>query len=230
MIKRIYYILKQRIHAYAYKRINKRNQIGYVLMLHDISNDGGDYSITKDNFIKLIDNNDFCLIEELKQGNKAKYVLTFDDAFENVYYIARNVLSKLQIPYYIFICVEYIDKEGYLSNSQIKEMVKDGYCHLGSHLLHHKLARFMSEEELTKELIESKDYLEKTYNTKVDYLAFPYGSMYACSKSNIEKAKRYYKYVFTTIPIPCNEEYINEYAYPRININDKTASKGELSV
>ena len=57
----------------------------------------------------------------------------------------------------------------------------------------------------------------------VSSFAFPYGSMYACSKDNIKTAKELFDYIFMTYNLPYNEEYEN--VIPRININDSTYKK-----
>ena len=227
IIYRLYYILKQRAIVFFDKVIKRRGN-KFVLMLHQIDNTGGEYSISKTNFKKMIEGKKFLTLKSFSFFEEKSYLLTFDDVDESVYDLAIGVLEEKDIPYYLFLCVEYINKEGYLNEKQIKRLLKNKNCHIGSHLLHHKLARKMQKEELVKELSDSKRYLEETFGIQVDSVAFPYGSMYACGDDEFNLAKKYYKYIFTTVPTPCRNEHFERNVMPRININNKTFTRREI--
>ena len=223
MIKRLFYILKQRL--YLFKNRNTENQ-GKIYMFHEIEDIDDTYAISKDNFIELINNKRIVDIETLiKEKNKDNIVITFDDAYASVYNNLFPILKEKKIPYYIFICEEYLNKDKYLNEDMIKEMLKDSNCILGSHNLKHELSRFVDEETLKNNLIKSKKDLEAIFNVKINTFAFPYGSMYAVSDNNIELAKKIYDYIFMTYPLPYNQA--NENIIPRININNNNY-KGEL--
>lgn len=194
-------------------------------MFHNVLDDSDTYSISKNNFEKMIwylnDNKKIVGVDELINNlDRDNVVITFDDAYASVYHEAYPILKELNIPYYIFICLEYLDKDDYLSTSMIKEMLKDSKCILGSHSLRHELSRYKSDSELQNELLESKEYLEKQFNVSINCFAFPYGSKYAVSDSNIEVAKVIFDNVFTTYPLSYNKEFGN--LIPRININNNS--------
>ncbi len=196
-------------------------------MFHEIngSNGCGLYSVSKDNFAKVvdyIDDNNLCSMIDCIKDNK-KIVVTFDDAYESVYLYARPILKEKNIPYYIFLCNELIDTEKYLKTKQIEEMIDDGNCIVGSHLYRHKMSRFIKEENLEKMMIDSKMELENKFKINIDCFAFPYGSFYAVSKKNISIAKKYFKYIFTTIPLNYSKRYGN--VFPRYNMNDNEIQK-----
>ena len=220
-VKRLYYIALQRVYTFFQR---KRSNDKKAYMIHKISEEQDIYSISKKNFLKLIEihENEFITIEELVKGTKG-IVLTFDDAFDSVYYLAHPVLKDKGIPYYIFICNEFINKQGYLSKKMIHEILSYEKCYLGSHSYYHKLSREMSKEAFRESLEKSKLELERDFSRTINYYAFPYGSLYACSNINVKEAKNLFDYIFTTIPIPyCVDDHK---VIPRFNINDKFTVK-----
>lgn len=222
MIKRLFYIFKQKL--YVIKNKNNPCQ-GMVYMFHNVNEEYGTYSISKDNFNNFInwalENKNVVDINQLtREKDNNNVVITFDDAFESVYQNAYPILKEKNIPYYIFICNEFIDKDGFLKTNMIKEMLESSKCIIGSHSMKHILHRF--EKEANNYIEESKKALEMKFNTSIDTFAFPYGSMYACSDENIEIAKMNYKNICLTYPLSYNENY--DYI-PRINMNDKVFKK-----
>lgn len=225
MFKRLFYILKQR----AYVFLNKNAKLeGKVYMFHKVNNDCDTYSIKKDNFdefIKyLINNKKIVSINEfIENKNQNNIIITFDDAFESVYENAFPILKKYNVPYYVFVCSEYLNKEYYLDKDMLDEMISNSKCIIGSHNEKHILSRFEKIENIRSSLKESKNKLRTLFNNEIDCFAFPYGSMYACSNKNIEDALKEYKYVFMTYPIGYNSKMGN--IIPRINMNDNTFRK-----
>ncbi len=225
MISRIYYILKQRMHV-----MKKKNEpcMGKVYMFHRVGEGRDTYSIGNENFRmfleylkkeKQITDLNILTIEK----DDRNVVLTFDDVSDSVFHNAYPVLKELNVPYYLCLCDEFLDRDGYLSCDMVRQMMKDSKVLIASHGLKHELSRFKGRERFEEELSLSKEDLEEEFNVRVDAFAFPYGSMYACSKQNIESAKKYFNKIMTTIPLPYNEEDGN--VIPRININDQTFRK-----
>lgn len=227
MIKKIYYICLQRIYVFFANMINLVRNNNYdvkVLMFHRLSEnfENDFYTINVNNFknlIEYLDKED--LIKKIEVLNKKKktILITFDDAYDSVYKYARDVLKKKNIPYYVFLCNELIDKDGYLSTDQIKEMISDGNCVIGSHLYNHIISRFTNDKKLEEMMINSKKELEEKFGINVNTFAFPYGSIYAVSKKNVELANKHFDYVFTTIPLNCKMS--GKKTLNRFNMNDK---------
>lgn len=207
------------------KNINQ----GKVYMFHNVSDDVNDtYTISKDNFKKLLDYlmNNYRIVDVetlIKEKDERNIVLTFDDAYASVYENVYELLKEYDIPYYIFICNEYLGKDDYLNEKQINEMLQNSKCILGSHNYFHELVRFIRLEDFIKHINNSKQELEERFNKDVNDFAFPYGSMYAVSNDNIYEAKKLFKHIFMTYALPYNEEYNNE--IPRININNDNYQK-----
>lgn len=220
MIKRLFYIILQRLYVFSNRK--KVNQ-GKVYMFHNISNDADDYSLSENHFLEMLDflmkNKKIVDVETMmKELNENNVVITFDDAYDSVYHIAYPLLKKYNVPYYIFICNEYLHKDKYLTEAHIEEMLKNSKCILGSHNYFHELSRFLDLDTFKHNIISSKEELELKFNVDVEDFAFPYGSIYAVSSDNIYEAKKIFKHVYLTYALPYNKDYDDE--IPRININD----------
>ena len=204
---------------------------GYsVLMLHDISDSEYKYSISvseleeliqkvgKDGFISMDG-----FYKSLHDNVIAdKCLLTFDDIYESVYLNAYPILKKYSIPFSVFVCTEFIDKKEYISTRQLCELANDPLCTIGSHSSHHVKHRNYDSSTVKEWLINSKQILENITKHKVKYMAFPYGSNYACSSINLKDAFNCgFNLVFSTTP---NKVYSNKVLRgfcPRINYSGK---------
>ncbi len=225
MFKRLYYILLQRVFV-----LLNRNRVaqGRIYMFHNVDDDTDIYSINKEDFelflYYLCDNKKIVDVDTLiKEKDPDNVLITFDDVYESVYRNAYPLLKEKDVPYYLFVCNEYLNKDGYLNKEMLKEMLSDSKAILGSHNSKHELSRFKDHSLLEKELSSSKKELESISGTKIGSMAFPFGSMYACSKENIATAEEIYEYIFMTYPISYNEKYGN--VIPRINMNSTSFRK-----
>jgi len=156
------------------------------------------------------------IFDILECENKS-FAISFDDVYSNVYKYAVPILRKYKIPYTIFVAYCNLDKENYLSKKELIDLSEDGLCTIGAHSLNHSLLRF--DKNSYREIKESKIELEKIIGKEIDVFAYPYGSLYACSKKNMFEVKKSgYKYGFSTLKqaINCNTKK-NIYFLPRIN-------------
>ena len=157
---------------------------------------------------------------------KNAFIVSFDDANESVFLKAYPILKRLNIPFIIFITVELIGKENYLSESQIKQLLKDPLCILGSHGYHHKMFRYLTEVQVMNELLESKKYLQNTFNAKIDCFAFPYGRIVECSFRNMKQlSNSEYLFSFSAISGHLGQSWLtSNYFLPRINVSEEEVS------
>lgn len=87
--------------------------------------------------------------------------------------------------------------ELYMSDKEIVHLSEKGF--LGSHTHNHFPIGLMNEDEIIFELENSKLYFEKLTNTKIETVAYPYGSPEASTSEVARIAKKVgYKYGFTT--------------------------------
>jgi peptidoglycan/xylan/chitin deacetylase (PgdA/CDA1 family) len=209
-----------------------------VYLFHDIVQDKSEvkskFSLSVESFERFLNNQinsgkiSFSF-EELKNCITAKkkvknrFIISFDDANKSVLLKAYPILKKLNIPFIIFITIELIGKENFLSESQIKQLLEDPLCTLGSHGCHHKMFRYLSDKDVRKELSESKKYLESTFERHIETFAFPYGRIVECSSKNIQQvSKSDYIFSFSAIAGNLNSIWITrKYFLPRINVDEK---------
>ncbi|WP_299684294.1 polysaccharide deacetylase family protein [uncultured Dokdonia sp.] len=67
----------------------------------------------------------------------------------------------------------------YMSEAQLKELAALGM--LGNHTHSHVPLGYLDPEEITKELVTSKNYLEQLTHQEIPYVSYPYGSQEACA-------------------------------------------------
>lgn len=143
-------------------------------------------------------------------------VLTFDDGFEECFYIIFPILKKYNIsatffinPYSINLTDNHLKKSFINENLRIKfdknfltwemliEMSKNNQI-IGSHTFSHKILKNLTKEELQKEIIHSRDLIESKLNTKCKYFAFPFGNENYYDDNSFNLANEVYEYTFTS--------------------------------
>ncbi|MBP9841052.1 MAG: polysaccharide deacetylase family protein [Simkaniaceae bacterium] len=95
--------------------------------------------------------------------------LTFDDATADFYTDAYPLLQSLQLPALLAVPVHLIGTAGYCTWNQLREMKG---IEIASHSLNHLDLRWVDYE---KEVVESKEILERELSRKVDTFVYPYG-------------------------------------------------------
>jgi peptidoglycan/xylan/chitin deacetylase (PgdA/CDA1 family) len=147
-----------------------------------------------------------------RQGNRTLAV-TFDDGFQNVFEHALPVLAKHRIPATCFVPSGYIGREaGWMAKSTgapykleqlaSAEVLAAADCRLitiGSHSVSHHPLATLPETSLNRELVDSKETLERITSRRVSILSFPYGSF---STKVLEAAGAAgYTQVFANVPM-----------------------------
>ena len=152
----------------------------YCLMFHHID-DGkimkkSSCVLSIEKFIDILDSGiEFISVDEYvsfsgKTINKC--VITFDDGLKDVYTVAYPELKKRQIPFTIFVIVDYLDTEGYITTEELIELSKDPLVSIGAHGMTHDVLTGLSIEKQKYEMFSSKKYLEEIIGKKVDFFAF----------------------------------------------------------
>lgn len=180
-----------------------------VLMYHSVSSEKGNalkvppeqldeqFKYLKENGYTLISLDDlYNYLENNAEIPEKSIVLTFDDGYEDNYTALFPLLKKYGFRATVFVITGYVDKVGgYLTSSQLKEM-NDYGVDLESHTVNHDHLKTLSKDKQLATLTESKAFLEKLLNKKINYIAYPYGEY---NNDTLECAKEAgYKLALTT--------------------------------
>lgn len=122
------------------------------------------------------------LISHLRTGiplPEKPILLTFDDGYGGHYQYVYPLLKKYGYPAVFSIYIKKMDgktKRSSITWEQLKEMADDPLVTITSHsVTHPKDLRTLSDDELSKEIIESKQILEKELGKPIIYFTYPEG-------------------------------------------------------
>lgn len=106
--------------------------------------------------------------------------ITLDDGYGDNYLYAYPVLKELGFPATIFVYTDAVGRPGYLTVSQIQEMVSNSKVRIGSHTkTHFWLGKTEKGKEnfakAREEIAGSKKVLEEMTGEPVTFLAYPGG-------------------------------------------------------
>ena len=121
----------------------------------------------------------------VEPDNNSKYIcLTFDDCYEDNYFIVRNILVKKKIPAIFFApsykLGQYVDwnscyaHKRLMTVEQLKDMSRS--FDIGSHTRNHIKLAEASSDVYVDEIKNSKNDLEKILDREVVFFAYPHGS------------------------------------------------------
>jgi len=127
-------------------------------------------------------------------GGNAVYI-TFDDGYEDNYTYALPLMMKYNVKATVFIITDLIGEKGYLNEDQIREMTASGLVSFQCHTASHTDLTLLGEDELYRELTESKDKLESITNQPVTAISYPYGKF---NDKVIAAASQFYTVGVTT--------------------------------
>ena len=200
-----------------------------ILMFHHID-DGAIVQksgcvLSMNKFLEILDSGlEFVSVMDLlkyQHRNRGKCAITFDDGLEDVYRVAFPELKKRNIPVTIFVVSDFLDREGYISSIQLKEMAEDSLVTIASHGVTHELLKGMSVCNQEKELIESKKRIESLVNKQIQLFAYSHGQ-FDRNTLRILKKRKIYSYAFGVKGYPLNIiTKRKKYDLPRINCENK---------
>ena len=211
------------------KNIVYRLPSSSVLMLHKVTDDdpNSSFHVSKDNFYKLIDSfSDWATMDEVVLNKKkGKIVLSFDDVKDDLYLVAYPRLREKNIPFTIFITLDLLDKEGYITRKQLEELSKDPLVTIGGHCMIHEPLPEQSENKQKYQFEKSHHILSEIAGKKVLYFAYPYGQSNDISIKLLKEGTSY-SYAFRVGGDVYNVVMSkNRFGLPRLQIGNKTIDK-----
>jgi len=209
-----------------------------ILMYHSISNNNNNFSVKVDNFYKQMKTminfgyKSVNLNEIHNNRNEKKFVITFDDGYEDVYINALPILNELKLKATCFIVSNQIGKKNAWDNDkkefpemnlmnekQILSWHKNG-LEIGSHSLDHSNLIKLSLEEKMKQIIEPKKYFKDKFNININSFSYPFGGYdEACFKL----IKENYDFAVTTRRSRYDISKFETHKIPRVPINFNTS-------
>ena len=170
-----------------------------ILMYHSFDKNRKNYAVVDlDTFYKqmkyikekkynVISLDEYCrfLIKNNRQP-KDSLVITIDDGYKDNLK-AIEILKEFDFPATIFLIVSKINKNGYLTEEDIKNFLKDTKVNIGSHTLTHRYLPELEEKDLEKEIILSKKILNKKFSVDINTIAYPSGGF---NERTLDKVKK----------------------------------------
>lgn len=198
-----------------------------VLMYHKIVNSNkvkNKYEVTRGRFsmqMKFLKDKGYqsMSIKDLEIGlseNIKPVMITFDDGLETDFTVALPILRMLGLKSIHFIPTDYIGGERYMNWKQIGILIRSGAA-IHSHAKTHRKLKELSDNEITQEILISKDRIKEETGVTPNALALPLGSRPNKIKSLLEECG--YRYLFNSRPLVSNflgTERISEFGRARI--------------
>ena len=115
------------------------------------------------------------LVGEVSEWPEKPVVITFDDGMRNQYENAFPALKENGFRATFFIFTNPIGKnERYLTWEQVEEMIGSG-MEIGGHGHYHLYFDRITEDELEKEVVESRELVKEKIDYEMRSLAYPFG-------------------------------------------------------
>ena len=196
---------------------------GNIYMFHSVGDNRHKLNVSVssfERFLQSLKKEKICRLENWEEFDDC-ICLTFDDVPDSFYYNAYPLLVRYSIPFTLFISLNLLDSESFLTTEMLLEIAHNPLCTVGSHGCKHQFYSSLSKDEIAEELLSSKRTLENLLNQDVELFAFPYGSFYASGFCNKKKVKDYYKYGFSTVASPISKpNLLPLYFLPRICVDE----------
>ena len=187
MLPRQFYSLRQKIN----ERMPHGPAVSTVYMLHEVYADGetpadAACAVSLSRFTAWLDRLPADRVGTPEQLNEQGAVLLTFDA--SAYRYALPELRRRKLSYTVFIAPGLLGRKNYITEDELRALAADPLCTVGAHTMRHEMLRFQADTVVRQELSSSKAYLEAALSREILNFAYPYGSVYACSRANIAAA------------------------------------------
>ena len=120
-------------------------------------------------------------IARARRGEKTlpqkSVLLTFDDGYADNATHLFPLLQKYNAHAVIFLVTDFIgQKKGYMSWDQARQLQQSGLVTFGSHTCSHARLRQLPDEQIRRELVDSKQKIEQELGVICNCFCYPFGS------------------------------------------------------
>ena len=165
----------------------------------------------------VISLDDYCQrLAQNKSIPRNTVVITFDDG-KNDNLEAAKILKKLDLPATMFIIVNEIGQDSYMSAEEIQWILDNTQVTIGSHTLTHTYLPSLDNYQIRVEVVESKNQLEEIFSTKVNTFSYPVGGYTPQTLEDVKKAG----YLCACTTNRGTSKELNRYALRRIKVTDR---------
>ncbi|OUX53642.1 MAG: polysaccharide deacetylase [Pelagibacteraceae bacterium TMED287] len=131
---------------------------------------------------------------ELKNKTKKKLLLTVDDGFLSFYENAWPILKSKKIPFILFVSTREVGKKGYMTWSQINEVAKEDFAHIGNHSHSHEYLIDENKNEVMDDLKKSISIFKNKMGYNSHFFSYPFGEYSVELKEIVNSLK--FKFAF----------------------------------
>ena len=174
------------------------NHDSKVIYYHDVSKRftdmGTDYDLMCKHF-NIVRKSGYQIVPDIS-ARKHQVMICFDDGWAGIYDYKEEFIKQQIFPT-VFIAVDLIGKDGYLTETQILELKKLG-LRFQAHTWSHQDLTTFDDNELEHELKDSKAWLEKKFGHTFDAICFPMGRFSDMVKGKCVEFD--YNHLFSSLP------------------------------
>jgi len=152
-----------------------------------------------------------------KQKNDKKILLTIDDGFKSFYENAWPTLKKRKIPFVLFVNTREVGSYGYMNWTQINEIAKEKFVHIGNHSFSHEYLIDKKNEEIIYDINQAISDFKNNIGYNSPFFSYPFGEYSNDFKKIIKELG--FKYAFGQHSGVADESK-NFYELPRFPINE----------
>jgi len=105
--------------------------------------------------------------------------ITFDDGYRDTLTVAAPLLLDAKLPFTVFVTPGFVTsgQPQYLSQAELNELSRLPGVTIGAHGYSHRPLIGCNDEELTRELRDSRTWLEDRLSCAVTTMSYPYGAV-----------------------------------------------------
>jgi len=112
--------------------------------------------------------------EALTSTEERSVAITFDDGCETDLLAAAPILREAGFHATFYVTAGFLDRPGYLSSPQLRELISSGF-EIGCHSMTHAYLNNLDPQQLHSEIVAARSKLEDIIGSKVEHFSCPGG-------------------------------------------------------